>query len=144
MIEGLFGIAVLTEDAALMERAAFFWRTRVPSYVYVAADGDRPVPLPVRPGGQGPPNTQGWRVAGGAAGDVKALAARHCARPLRSPLALTFPRSRPSSSADRYGQKTFNASVEGLAQETCRDAEHTQMGLAAALNAAETAHIQGE
>ena len=62
MIEGLFGIAVVTEDASLLERAAFFWRTRVPSDLYVAADGDRPVPLPERPGGQGPPNTQGWRV----------------------------------------------------------------------------------
>jgi len=102
MIEGIAGIAVLTEDEELLQRAAFFWRTRVPSYVYMASDGPRPVPLPVRPGGQGPPNTQGW-----------------------------------------YGQETFNASVEGLAQETCRDAEHTQMGLAAALNAAETARIQG-
>ena len=102
MIEGLFGISVLTEDAELFARAAFYWRTRIPSYVYMAADGPRPVPLPVRPGGQGPPNTQGW-----------------------------------------YGQDLFNASVQGLAQETCRDAEHTQMGLAAALDAAETARIQG-
>jgi len=102
MIEGLMGIAVLAEDAALLARAAGFWRTRVPAYVYVSADGPRPVPLPVRPGGQGPPNTRGW-----------------------------------------YGQVVFNASVDGIAQETCRDLEHTQMGLAAALNAAETARIQG-
>ena len=38
------------------------------------------------------------------------------------------------------GQSTF---VDGLCQETCRDLGHTQFGLAATLNAAETALIQG-
>ncbi len=33
--------------------------------------------------------------------------------------------------------------VDGLAQETCRDLQHTQLGLAAMINAAETASIQG-
>ncbi|MGZ3453044.1 MAG: alginate lyase family protein [Polyangiales bacterium] len=33
--------------------------------------------------------------------------------------------------------------VDGLCQETCRDFGHTQLGLAAMINAAETAHIQG-
>jgi hypothetical protein len=49
------------------------------------------------------------------------------------------PRGRPSW----YGQVTFNASVDGVCQETCRDMGHTQMGLASALYAAETASIQG-
>lgn len=35
------------------------------------------------------------------------------------------------------------AFVDGLGQETCRDLGHTAMGLAAAVNAAETAGIQG-
>jgi Alginate lyase len=39
-----------------------------------------------------------------------------------------------------YGQTTF---VDGLCQETCRDFNHTQYGLAATINAAETARIQG-
>jgi hypothetical protein len=39
-----------------------------------------------------------------------------------------------------YDQTTF---VEGLAQETCRDFGHTQYGLAAMINAAETARQQG-
>lgn len=39
-----------------------------------------------------------------------------------------------------YGQSTF---MDGLAQETCRDLGHTQFGLAAIVNAAETARIQG-
>ena len=39
-----------------------------------------------------------------------------------------------------YNQRTF---VDGLSQETCRDLGHVQYGLAAILNAAETARIQG-
>jgi hypothetical protein len=39
-----------------------------------------------------------------------------------------------------YGQSMF---VDGLAQETCRDLGHTQLGFAAMVNAAETARIQG-
>lgn len=39
-----------------------------------------------------------------------------------------------------YGQTTY---VNGLSQETCRDLGHTQYGLAAIINAAETAYIQG-
>jgi hypothetical protein len=39
-----------------------------------------------------------------------------------------------------YGQTTF---VDGVAQETCRDLGHTQYGLAAIINGAETAWIQG-
>jgi hypothetical protein len=38
-----------------------------------------------------------------------------------------------------YNQATF---TDGLAQETCRDLGHTQYGLAAIVNAAETARIQ--
>ena len=39
-----------------------------------------------------------------------------------------------------YNQSTF---MDGLAQETCRDLGHTQYGLAAIVNVAETARIQG-
>jgi hypothetical protein len=39
-----------------------------------------------------------------------------------------------------YGQSKF---VDGLAQETCRDFGHVQLGFAAMTNAAETARIQG-
>jgi hypothetical protein len=38
------------------------------------------------------------------------------------------------------GQSTF---VDGLSQETCRDLLHTQLGMSAAINAAETARQQG-
>jgi len=39
-----------------------------------------------------------------------------------------------------YNQTTF---VDGLAQETCRDFGHVSMGMAAAINFAETAYHQG-
>jgi hypothetical protein len=41
------------------------------------------------------------------------------------------------------GQITFDKRVDGISQETCRDFGHAQYGLAGALNAAETAYIQG-
>jgi len=96
MMEGAMGIAVLTEDAALLQHAVGIYRQRIPAYYYLSKiDGDRPVEPP------GYPNTN-WN-----------------------------------------GQTVFNASVDGVCQETCRDFGHTQMGTAAALNAAETAFIQG-
>lgn len=42
-----------------------------------------------------------------------------------------------------YGQSVFNASVDGVCQETCRDFGHMSYGLASSFNFAETARIQG-
>jgi hypothetical protein len=41
------------------------------------------------------------------------------------------------------GQTVFDAATSGVGQETCRDLAHTGLGLAATINAAETAYIQG-
>ena len=41
------------------------------------------------------------------------------------------------------GQTVFNAATSGVSQETCRDTQHAQLGLAATFNGAETAYIQG-
>lgn len=49
----------------------------------------------------------------------------------------------PRGTANWYGQTVFNASVDGISQETCRDFGHAQYGISGALDAAETAHIQG-
>lgn len=38
----------------------------------------------------------------------------------------------------------LDKSVDGITQETCRDLGHASMGLAAMIDAAETAHIQGD
>jgi hypothetical protein len=42
-----------------------------------------------------------------------------------------------------WNQTIFDSRVHGICQETCRDLGHTQMGLAAMVNTAETAYHQG-
>jgi hypothetical protein len=49
----------------------------------------------------------------------------------------------PRGTANWYGQTVYNASVDGISQETCRDFGHAQYGISGALDAAETTHIQG-
>jgi hypothetical protein len=47
MIEGMMGIAVFTDDRALLSHAEAMWRERVPAYFYnFKLDGDHPKPLP--------------------------------------------------------------------------------------------------
>lgn len=53
-----------------------------------------------------------------------------------------FPPGRQGGST-WYNQTVFNASVDGVCQETCRDFGHMQMGFAACVNAAATAFTQG-
>jgi len=53
------------------------------------------------------------------------------------------PKPAPRGNADWYGQTTFNKSVDGIGQETCRDLGHLQFGLSSTLNAAATAITQG-
>jgi len=53
------------------------------------------------------------------------------------------PNPAPRGDPSWYGQTTFNASTTGHCQETCRDEGHTSYGVAATMNAAETALIQG-
>jgi hypothetical protein len=56
------------------------------------------------------------------------------------------PRPLPARGRSRtgwYGQTTFDASTNGIAQETCRDLGHTGYAISATMAAAETAHIQG-
>jgi hypothetical protein len=49
----------------------------------------------------------------------------------------------PRGTANWYGQSVFDSRVDGISQETCRDFGHAQYGISGALDAAETAHIQG-
>jgi hypothetical protein len=47
MIEGMMGIAVFTDDRALLDYAEKMWHERVPAYFYnYKLDGDHPKPLP--------------------------------------------------------------------------------------------------
>lgn len=54
------------------------------------------------------------------------------------------PMPRQSKNVSWYGTTDLNASVDGIMAETCRDLNHTGYGIAATMNAAETAHIQGD
>jgi len=53
------------------------------------------------------------------------------------------PAPRISGKFSWNGQTVFNASLNGVSQETCRDLGHTEYGIAATMNAASTAYIQG-
>jgi len=55
----------------------------------------------------------------------------------------TQPVMLPEGPADWNGQTHFGAQTSGVTQETCRDLQHAQLGLAATFNAAETAYMQG-
>jgi hypothetical protein len=95
MIDGMMGIAVFTNDRALLHHAAEMWEQRVPAYFYYApTDGNHPVPA-------------------------------------------------PRGVASWHGQTVFDMRVNGMPQEACRDFNHTDYGISATMNAAETARIQG-
>jgi hypothetical protein len=49
----------------------------------------------------------------------------------------------PRGTANWYGQSVYDDRVDGISQETCRDFGHAQYGISGALDAAETASIQG-
>jgi hypothetical protein len=49
----------------------------------------------------------------------------------------------PRGNANWYGQSVYDSRVDGISQETCRDFGHAQYGISGALDAAETAYIQG-
>ncbi len=49
----------------------------------------------------------------------------------------------PEGPADWNGQTHFDAHTSGVTQESCSDTQHVQIALAATINAAETAYIQG-
>lgn len=49
----------------------------------------------------------------------------------------------PRGTANWYGQSVYDDRVDGISQETCRDFGHAQYGISGALDAAETAFIQG-
>ena len=53
------------------------------------------------------------------------------------------PNCSPQPFCEWYNQTVFNASTQGVCQETCRDMGHMQMGFAAWVNGAATAELQG-
>jgi hypothetical protein len=95
MIEGLIGIGVYNDDAAVFNQGVTYWKQRMPAYFYYYTDGSSPVPA-------------------------------------------------PRGTANWYGQTVFDPSMNGISQESCRDFGHAQYGISGIMDAAETAHIQGE
>lgn len=53
------------------------------------------------------------------------------------------PKTSPYVSPKWNHQKKFGDFTNGICQETCRDLQHVQLGIAGLFNALETAHIQG-
>jgi hypothetical protein len=111
----LIQLGVLFDDRDVYDSGVALWRDRVPSYCYLSSlDGGHPrVPR----GGYGGTNT-GYANPASRTGDPYGFWGQAGGAPLRRLL-------------------------DGASQETCRDFEHVQFGLAAAMNGAETARIQG-
>jgi predicted outer membrane protein len=113
--DSLIALGVLLDDRHVYDSGVGLWRDRVPPYCYLSSlDGTHPrIPT----GGYGGSNT------GNA--------------------------SPPTRTGDPYGYwgqaggTSVRALFDGVSQETCRDLEHVQFGLAALTNGAETARIQG-
>lgn len=56
----------------------------------------------------------------------------------------TKPKTSPLISPKWNGQKVFDSTTSGICQETCRDFQHMQFGLASCFLGLETAYIQGK
>ncbi|MFK4789815.1 alginate lyase family protein, partial [Microbacterium sp. ZW T5_56] len=113
--DGLMNAAVFLDDRALYDEAVSMWREATRAYIHLASDG----PLPITPvGGEG---------------RFEPLPMLSCRWLADKPAACqTRPKSDPQMSVQN-----------GQNQESCRDFGHASMGLAAIINGAETASIQG-
>ena len=133
--DSMIQIGVLLDDHDLFKEGVELWRERTPPYCYLSArDGAHPaVPCQVPPyqgtgSGYSPTATRiadpygYWGQAGGLS-------------PAQDPA--------PDAGAGATLPMLFRAPEDGTCQETCRDLDHVQYGLAAMMNGAETARIQG-
>ncbi len=111
--DSLIQIGVLLDDEAAFRQGIELWRDRVPAYCYLTSLDG---PHPRLPCGGYEGSNAGYAV----------------------------PATRTGDPYGYWGQAGRNAPMtDGLPQEMCRDLEHVQFGLAAILNGAETARIQG-
>ena len=133
--DSMIQIAVLLDDHDLFAQGVALWRERTPAYCYFAArDGAHPaVPCQTPPyvGTGSGYATKASRIADpygyfGQAGGT-------------SPAKDLPADAGPGASVPTL----FRAPENGTSQETCRDLDHVQYGLAAMMNGAETARIQG-
>ena len=118
-MDALIGIAVFTENQTMFDHAVNFWSQRVPAYFWTISDG--PYPIHVPRGNQNW-NDTGPTGHGGGGGSWCKLA---------DPWSAQIGPIDMCARAD--GQTVFNATTNGVCQETCRDFGHTQMGMASAM-----------
>ena len=130
LADSLVQIGVLLDDRDIYETGIGLWRDRVPAYCYYSpADGLHPKsPCGGFSGSASGYSTVATRTADpyGFWGQAGGTSAASTPPPDAGP---------PSTE--------WRVMPDGLSQETCRDLEHVQYGLAALVNVAETARIQG-
>ncbi|MCD2497256.1 alginate lyase family protein [Microbacterium nymphoidis] len=113
--DGLMNAAVFLDDRALYDQAVAMWREATRAYIHLGSDGPQPI-TPV--GGDG----------------------RFDSRPM---LSCRWLADKPSACQTRPKTDPNLAVQHGQNQESCRDFGHASMGLAAIVNAAQTASLQG-
>jgi len=113
-IEALMNSGVFLNDRRLYERSLEMWRELVPSYIYLTEDGSRPRDFP--------------------GGLFRSAAAQACYWLYdRDSACARTPPALPDA--------TFQ---NGQSAEVCRDFWHASAGMGGIINAAETAHLQGD
>jgi hypothetical protein len=114
--DSMIQIGVFLENTTYYNTGISLWNARVPTYIYLTSDGTHPN-MPSTNG------TCGTAYCGSGSG--------YC--------------STNTATCDKYGYwgQAGRTMVNGVFQETCRDFEHSQLGLAALIHGAETAKVQG-
>ncbi|MGB4762336.1 MAG: alginate lyase family protein [Candidatus Saccharimonas sp.] len=111
------GIGVFLDDSTIFDRGVTQWRRTVPSTIYLDSDGAKP-PVP--------------------ANNPASRALRWCWN--TDTECRTYAQSLGATYTNR---NTLPRYTNGIQAETCRDAGHLAMGMAAMFDTAETAYIQG-
>jgi hypothetical protein len=138
--DSIIQIGVLLDDVDVFNRGIALWRDRTPAYCYLSSlDGAHPkLPCGGYVGTASGYGDAGNRVYdpygyfGQAAGDS----------PISDPV-LPPADAGPDAAPPAPPARAYRAPEDGTAQETCRDMDHVQYGLAAMMAGAETARIQG-
>jgi hypothetical protein len=131
LADSMIQIGVLLDDHDVFKQGVALWRDRAVAYCYLPSDGDHPdVPC------------SGYAQGGGYAAKSSRVA---------DPYGYFGQAGGNSPGSDVPADagpeatvpSVFRAPENGTSQETCRDLDHVQYGLAAMMNGAETARIQG-
>lgn len=116
MAEAVLSIGVFLDDREVFNQGLNLIRRKIPEYVYIVEDGQWPVLPPQKAQGDDVTKYLFWYRGGNPDGIAKDP-------PPNYNLPFRF--------------------HDGQSQETCRDMNHTQLGLGAALNCLEIAYTQG-